>query len=171
MTGSQKAEAINRSRFSQVLYLDSVGLPSPLFWVNRTQTHGAGVRQDNIPLVDPAFLFDSPVFTEYGIVLWPDITKDGRKSIFARSPSCSSHTYSAIARNPVWRMMYQTCIPQDFQIDSGQILVDKRAQHGSIAAALLVAAEMQKAHEFWFGMTGGDKDVRIRFIEIPCARG
>lgn len=50
-----KAEAIAKSDFSEVLYLDS----------------------DNVPLRDPTFLFDAPLYKENGIVLWPDFNKDG----------------------------------------------------------------------------------------------
>ena len=51
---SQKGEAIVKSSFSEVLYLDS----------------------DNVVLADPAFLFDSPVYKEHRAVFWPDITRD-----------------------------------------------------------------------------------------------
>ncbi|GAA6001573.1 hypothetical protein JCM10207_006731 [Rhodosporidiobolus poonsookiae] len=49
-----KGEAIARSSFREVLYLDS----------------------DNIALRDPTFLFDSPAYREHGIVLWPDFNRD-----------------------------------------------------------------------------------------------
>lgn len=51
---AQKGDAIARSSFSEVLYLDS----------------------DNVPLVDPTFLFDSPTYQKHGIVLWPDFNRD-----------------------------------------------------------------------------------------------
>ncbi|GAA5910540.1 hypothetical protein JCM6882_008550 [Rhodosporidiobolus microsporus] len=49
-----KGEAIARSSFSEILYLDS----------------------DNIALTDPSFLFDSPLYKKHGIVLWPDFNRD-----------------------------------------------------------------------------------------------
>ncbi|ORY89342.1 mannosyltransferase putative-domain-containing protein [Leucosporidium creatinivorum] len=49
-----KGEAIARSSFSEVLYLDS----------------------DNVVARDPTFLFSSPTYKEHGIVLWPDFNKD-----------------------------------------------------------------------------------------------
>lgn len=127
-----KGASIIHSSFTRVLYLDS----------------------DNIPLVDPTFLFESPVFKQWGIVLWPDITKDG-------------------ARNPIWRLASQTCIPQDWQIDSGQILVDKSAQRGLVFGALLVAAQMQLHHQFWFRISEGDKDTfryALYSLQLPWNR-
>ncbi|GAA5887218.1 hypothetical protein JCM5296_004566 [Sporobolomyces johnsonii] len=49
-----KGEAIARSSFNEILYLDS----------------------DNIAVYDPTFLFDSPLYKKHGIVLWPDFNRD-----------------------------------------------------------------------------------------------
>jgi len=48
-----KAASIINSQFAEVLYLDS----------------------DNIPLLDPTTLFDTPDFTEAGAIFWPDFWK------------------------------------------------------------------------------------------------
>ena len=56
-----KAESIVASSFDEVLYLDS----------------------DNVPLADPAHLFDSELYAgknQPGIVFWPDLNKDHRAS-------------------------------------------------------------------------------------------
>ncbi|KAG0144953.1 hypothetical protein CROQUDRAFT_108127 [Cronartium quercuum f. sp. fusiforme G11] len=127
-----KGASIVHSSFTKLLYLDS----------------------DNIPLADPSFLFKSRAFKEWGIVLWPDITKDG-------------------AKNPIWRIAGQTCIPQDWQIDSGQILVDKSAQRGLVFGALLLAAQMQLNHDFWFQISEGDKDTfryALYALQLPWTR-
>lgn len=52
-----KAAAILASKFAEVLYLDS----------------------DNVPLRDPAYLFDEPLYkSSGGAVFWPDYNKDHR---------------------------------------------------------------------------------------------
>lgn len=54
-----KAESIVASSFNEVLYLDS----------------------DNVPLRDPAYLFDSELYAgknQPGVVFWPDLNKDHR---------------------------------------------------------------------------------------------
>jgi len=54
-----KAESIVASSFNEVLYLDS----------------------DNVPLADPAHLFDSELYAgknQPGVVFWPDLNKDHR---------------------------------------------------------------------------------------------
>lgn len=112
-----KGEAILKSSFSEVLYLDS----------------------DNILLADPAYLFDHPLYQKTGAVLWPDIVKDG-------------------PANPVWRILGKQCNSLHWQVDSGQMVFDKRGQNGLNLAALVIAAEMQRDHDFWFKISGGDKD-------------
>lgn len=62
-----KADAIVQSSFEEVLYLDS----------------------DNIPLRDPAYLFDSALYKGPGqpqIVFWPDLNKDHRKRFWLSVP-------------------------------------------------------------------------------------
>jgi alpha 1,2-mannosyltransferase len=54
-----KAESIVASSFDEVLYLDS----------------------DNVPLRDPAYLFDSDLYAgknQHGVVFWSDLNKDHR---------------------------------------------------------------------------------------------
>lgn len=112
-----KGEAIARSSFTDLLYLDS----------------------DNIPLRDPTYLFASPAFREHGYVLWPDFSKDS-------------------ADNPIWRLTDSDCNPDQWQAESGQVLVSKTARGGMNLAALLVAWEMNADIDFWYKLSGGDKD-------------
>lgn len=104
---------------------------------------------DNILLADPSYLFSSPIYQEHGIVLWPDITKDG-------------------PANPIWRMTGVQCKPDEWQVDSGQILVDKKGQQGMNLAALVTAMGMQRDHEYWFKVSGGVSRVSPLLI-CPCA--
>ncbi|KAM0753103.1 hypothetical protein T439DRAFT_346775 [Meredithblackwellia eburnea MCA 4105] len=127
-----KGEAIARSAFTEVLYLDS----------------------DNIPIRDPAFIFDAPLYEQHGFVLWPDFTKDG-------------------PANPIWRITNTPCNATEWQAESGQILVNKRGQGGLNLVALLIAEAMQLRHQFWFKLSGGDKDTfRYAFyvLGIPYTR-
>lgn len=47
------------------------------------------------------------------------------------------------------------CRRNEWQLDSGQVLIDKRGQNGMNLAALLAAAKMQEDHSFWFKISGG----------------
>ncbi|CED82623.1 Alpha-mannosyltransferase [Phaffia rhodozyma] len=127
-----KALSILKSTFSEVLYLDS----------------------DNIPLKDPAHLFESELYLSGGkAVFWPDITKDHPE-------------------NAIFRILGETCDHKEWQIDSGQILIDKRGNNGLNLAALHLAGLMQKDHEFWFKLSGGDKDTfryAFHMLDIPFA--
>lgn len=64
-------------------------------------------------------------------------------------------SYQQGPANPVWRMLGMQCKRQDYQLDSGQILIDKRGQQGMNLAALIAASEMQQDFDFWFKLSGG----------------
>ncbi|GAA5975820.1 hypothetical protein JCM11641_005883 [Rhodosporidiobolus odoratus] len=124
-----KGEAIARSSFSEILYLDS----------------------DNVALRDPTFLFSSPVYKQYGVVLWPDFNRDS-------------------AANPFWRLLSVPCDPIHWQAETGQLLVNKRARGGMNLVALEVARAMQDDSAFWFHLSGGDKDTfryAFYFLSLP----
>lgn len=88
------------------------------------------------------FLFDALLYKQHGIVLWPDITKDS-------------------AANPIWRMLSTPCSPDNWQAESGQVLISKVARGGMNLAALFVAEAMQRNSDFWFRLSGGDKDTFV----------
>lgn len=58
------------------------------------------------------------------------------------------------------------CDPTAWQAESGQLLISKTARKGMNFAALLVALEMQQRSEFWFQLSGGDKDTFVSLIKI-----
>lgn len=62
---------------------------------------------DNVPAQDPALLYDAPTYREYGTVFWPDI---------ARTRPV----------NPMWAITDTPCRPDEYEQESGQLLVDKR---------------------------------------------
>ncbi len=112
-----KGEAIAHACFTEILYLDS----------------------DNVPVRDPTFLFDAPLYKRHGIVLWPDFVRE--------SPA-----------NPVLRLLGFDCDPEEFTAESGQVLVNREGQGGMNQAALLAAEAMQRDSAFWFRLSMGDKD-------------
>jgi len=115
-----KADAIIASSFEEVLYLDS----------------------DNLPLKDPTYLFESPLYSNVGqpkAVFWPDLNKD--------HPS-----------NAIWRLTGRQCYSDEWEIETGQILISKTGNNGLNLAALHVAAHMQLEHQFYFRLSEGDKD-------------
>jgi hypothetical protein len=57
--------------------------------------------------------------------------------------------------NPIWRTFGLPCRRNEWQLDSGQVLIDKRGQNGMNLAALIAAARMQEDHAFWFRISGG----------------
>lgn len=101
---------------------------------------------DNVPLADPTFLFnDRGYLTKGRAVFWPDINRDHPE-------------------NAIFRILGETCNHAEWQIDSGQIVIDKRGNDGLNLAALHLANAMQTDHEFWFKLSGGDKDT---FVSSP----
>lgn len=62
------------------------------------------------------------------------------------------------ADNAVWRVLGKTCSYDEWEVESGQILIDKRGNEGLNLAALHIANHMQANHDFWFLLSGGDKD-------------
>lgn len=77
--------AIINSRFVEPLLLDS----------------------DNIPVVDPESLYETPTYQEYGTIFWPDITRTR-------------------PNNPMWVITNTQCRMNEYEQESGQVLVDKR---------------------------------------------
>jgi hypothetical protein len=107
-----KSYALLHSRFEEVLFLDA----------------------DQVPVRDPAFLFDCPEYCSTGAVFWPDIT-------------------DLNAQNPIWAL---TGLPAHScpSWESGQILVDKRRHIVPLRAALYLN---EQAH-LVYRMLHGDKD-------------
>lgn len=62
---------------------------------------------DNIPVVAPETLYDSAVYKEYGTVFWPDVARTR-------------------PNNPMWAITNTECRVDEYEQESGQLLVDKR---------------------------------------------
>jgi hypothetical protein len=107
-----KCYAILHSSFQEVLLLDA----------------------DNVPLVNPAYLFDAPEYRKHGAVFWPD--------------------YGRLApARPVWNL---TGVPyrDEPEFETGQVVVDKARCWGPLSLAMW----MNGHSDFWYRHVHGDKD-------------
>ena len=62
---------------------------------------------DNIPIIDPERLYESSVYHEYGTLFWPDIARTR-------------------PNNPIWGITNTKCRTDEYEQESGQLVVDKR---------------------------------------------
>ncbi|KAE8201860.1 hypothetical protein A4X06_0g3205 [Tilletia controversa] len=129
-----RAAAMLASSFTKVLFLDgtSLSLQDPLSLF----TSSAFLK--GYPSPEPAPSSSSsktkvktapqgPLYTP-NAVLWPGIHRDSQD-------------------NPIWRFVGTPCTSDHWQIDAGQMLLDKRGNGGLNLAVLHVAAYMQDASE------------------------
>jgi ADP-heptose:LPS heptosyltransferase len=109
-----KPYAIVNSPFREVLLLDA----------------------DNVPVVNPIFLFETPEFQRNGAIFWPDYTKkQGRKA------------------STIWR----SCglrRPREPEFETGQIVVDKKR----CWRALRLALWFNENSDFYYHHIHGDKE-------------
>lgn len=89
---------------------------------------------DNIPAVDPTELYQSRIYREYGTVFWPDLPR-----------TRSEH--------PAWAITNTPCRRDEYEFESGQVIVDKRRYfyHLQLAA-------WWNEQRFWNDILLGDKD-------------
>jgi hypothetical protein len=183
----QKGEAIARSSFSELLYLDS----------------------DNLVLSDPTVRFSSfaqPVLSFLNVLLTSlssflnvlltslslavPLRRSSVQAARCRTLAglqqgfrCVSFPFPSIllsllhpprflssqadppsdfiAANPIWRLLNTPCDPNHWQAETGQLLINKRARGGMNLVALEVARAMQADSGFWFHLSGGDKDTFV----------
>lgn len=57
--------------------------------------------------------------------------------------------------------MDRVCDGQEWEIETGQILISKTGNNGLNLVALRVAAHMQEDNDFWFQLSEGDKDTFV----------
>jgi hypothetical protein len=119
-----KAYALLHSRFSEVLLLDA----------------------DNVPVKDPAYLFDRPEFRDTGALFWPDIVRISRD-------------------NPIWALsgLAWEDMPA---FESGQLVVDK----AKCWRALHLAHWINQRSGNFYNFLYGDKDTFLiawRFLRRP----
>jgi ADP-heptose:LPS heptosyltransferase len=109
-----KAYAILHSPFREVLLLDA----------------------DNVPIVDPEFLFDTPQFRQTGAIFWPDYGQLGGQKTYAIWRSCGLRP------------------PREREFESGQITVDKQR----CWAALSLSLWFNEHSDFYYSYIHGDKE-------------
>ena len=108
-----KPYAILHSRFEEVLYLDA----------------------DNMPVLDPTFLFDTSQFIRHGAVFWPD--------------------YGRLAPDrSIWRICGVEYRDEP-EFESGQILLNKRR----CWKALQLAMYLNEHSDFYYQHVHGDKEL------------
>lgn len=108
-----KTAGMINSRFAEILLLDS----------------------DNIPVYDPASLFETKTYKEYGTVFWPDHPRTRPE-------------------HPAWAITNTPCRRDEYEFESGQALVDKRKYfyHLQLTAWL-------NTQGYWQATILGDKDL------------
>lgn len=107
-----KPFAIQHSRFAEVLLLDA----------------------DQVPVRDPAELFDWPQYQEAGAVFWPDVVE-------------------LRETNPIWGAL--GLVPRrTISLESGQVLIDKRRHWRALSVVGALNAEAERLYR----MIYGDKD-------------
>ena len=107
-----KTFAMIHSRFANVLFLDA----------------------DNVPVIDPSSLFESPEFAETGAVFWPDFNR--------LEPD---------------RKIWDICglkYRDEPEFETGQMLIDKKR----CWEALVVADHMNRSSQFYYDYIHGDKE-------------
>ena len=107
-----KPYAILHCPFEEVLFLDA----------------------DNVPVIRPEFLFETPQYQATGAIFWPD---------YGRSPRA----------RPVWRSC-RLRRPKELEFESGQIVVDKRR----CWKALRLCVWFNENSDFYYQYLHGDKE-------------
>jgi hypothetical protein len=115
-----KCYAILYSRFREVLLLDA----------------------DNVPVVNPAFLFETEEFRETGAIFWPDYGRDERSNV-------------------VWNCLGITR-PPGLEFESGQIVIDKER----CWKALSLSMWLNENSDFFYKHIHGDKETfHLAFVK------
>ena len=107
-----KAYAMLHSPFQEVLLLDA----------------------DNVPLVNPEFLFDTPEYVETGAIFWPDLGRLAKD-------------------RPIWALC-GVAYRDEPEFESGQIVVDK----GRCWREMRLAMWMNEHSDFYYSHIHGDKE-------------
>jgi len=107
-----KPYAVIHSRFRHVLLLDA----------------------DNVTLIDPTSMFDSPQYQEHGAIFWPDE---------APFPP----------RDPIWRLCGLASRPEP-RVESGQLMVDNVRCRRALALTMF----LNEHSDFFYQHVHGDKD-------------
>lgn len=92
---------------------------------------------DNIPVVDPESLYETDVYKEFGTLFWPDIARSRQN-------------------NPMWAITNTPCRMDEYEQESGQVIIDKR----KFFYHLQLAAWFNNVHGIYYNeFLLGDKDL------------
>jgi ADP-heptose:LPS heptosyltransferase len=91
---------------------------------------------DNVPVINPEFLFTTPQFRSTGAIFWPDFPRTRDKKARA-----------------IWRS-FGLQVPDELEFESGQILLDK----ARCWKALCLAMWMNENSDFFYQHFHGDKE-------------
>lgn len=111
-------------------------------------------------------LFDSPCCP--ALLFWR-LTPPFRALPLA-AVSFRRHARFHAAANAIFRLSDTRCDASEWQAESGQLLARKSAQGARVHAVLLAAEQMQLDSEFWFSLSGGDKDTFVSFSTLRPAQ-
>jgi hypothetical protein len=118
-----KSLAVAASAFGEVLLLDA----------------------DQVPVADPAAVFDWPEYAGTGAVFWPDIM-------------------DLSASNEIWRVLGLEPATTT-SLESGQLLVDRRRHQGTLALAVALNEQAEKLYRLIYG----DKDTFLMAWKLTGA--
>uniref|UniRef100_A0AAV1TWY4 Nucleotide-diphospho-sugar transferase n=1 Tax=Peronospora matthiolae TaxID=2874970 RepID=A0AAV1TWY4_9STRA len=129
-----KVHAIYNSAFDHVLFLDA----------------------DNVPVRDPAFLFESEEFVRTGAVFWPDYWHP-------------HHTiFHLVEDSLLWQMLDMQYVDM-FEQESGQLLIDRRRHAAAMELAHFYASHTPDLFER-LDLVWGDKDLfRFAWIKLNAS--
>lgn len=123
-----KTTAVINSRFAEVLLLDSA----------------------TVPVIDPAQLFASSTYKEYGTVFWPDLARTR-------------------PQNPAWAITNTACRMDEYEQDSGQLLVNKSRFWYHLQLAVWFKTSQRSYYQEFLQ---GDKDMfRFAWHALQTAYG
>ncbi|CAF3384620.1 unnamed protein product [Rotaria socialis] len=84
--------------------------------------HVLWMDSDNIAVNNPEYLFDLPHYKNSTAIFWPDFWKTS-------------------GRNPIWRMMNIRCREEDYEQESGQLVINKRLAWKALNLALYLNSD------------------------------
>ncbi|CAF1377104.1 unnamed protein product [Adineta steineri] len=99
-----------------------------------TFEHVLWLDSDNIPIRDPTYLFDLPQYKRSTAIFWPDF-------------------WFTSIDNPIWRILNIPCRIQDYEQESGQILINKKSTWKPLNMALYMTTD-----KLFQTLLYGDKD-------------
>lgn len=93
---------------------------------------------DNIPVIDPELLYNSTAYDEFGTVFWPDIARTR-------------------PNNPAWAIFNTECQMDEYEQESGQLLVDKTRFWYHLQLAAWINNDPEQSY-YYSQIILGDKD-------------